>query len=234
MKCEGGCLKILKASYYCIENTEDNPQHRHLAMNVCDDKEACRIAASRAIFGQSTCPGTPDDNMKLYIVYRCDGGKDSTRLTGQHSCSSTIYKGTIEKCEGQEGALVEKDVLGCGGRIELKCKGGCLTILEVLYSCNTRGESNVEQLTKVQARCEKKESCMVPASRRMFGDGECPDSPDDGMTMRILYRCDGGEQTFRNFRLTGAQSCQKTAINTTTAIQGNLFRVIRRSSNPIP
>ena len=87
MKCVGGCLKIVKASYYCEEKTEDNPQHRHQAMEICEDKEECTISASREIFGQSTCAGTPDNDMNVYIGYRCDGGKDSTILTRPPGCN---------------------------------------------------------------------------------------------------------------------------------------------------
>ena len=209
MKCDGGCLTITSASYYCKENAEDNPQHKHQAMNICEDTDECTISASREIFGQSTCAGTPDSDMSLYIVYRYDGGSDSTRLTGQHKCSSTPA-GT-GKCEGQEeGALVEKDVPGCGGRMELKCEGGCLRIHNVLYQCNKRnGNPNVEQLKKVQARCEKKKSCAVSASRRMFLNTECVDSPD--AYMKIIYRCDGGKE---RSRLTGRKTCRTTAVTT--------------------
>ena len=72
---------------------------------------------------------------------------------------------------------------------------------------------------------KERESCTLPAGRRMFGNEECPDSPDDKMTMRIGYRCDGGEHTFKTFRLAGLQSCQIKAVPTTTPnknkIQGN-------------
>ena len=37
MRCEGGCLKIMSALYYCKENPEDNPQHRHQAMKIGRD-----------------------------------------------------------------------------------------------------------------------------------------------------------------------------------------------------
>ena len=87
MRCDRGCLKIMSASYYCKENAEDDPQHRHQAMKICEDKEECTISASREIFGQSTCAGTPDSDMNLYIGYRCDGGKDSTILTRPPGCN---------------------------------------------------------------------------------------------------------------------------------------------------
>ena len=107
--------------------------------------------------------------------------------------------------------MVAKDVLGCGGRIEMKCKGGCLRIIKLLYSCERKDESLVEQLAKVQVRCEKKESCMVAASRRMFGNTECPGSPDAKMKMWITYRCDGGQGSSR---LTGVRRCPRPAPST--------------------
>ena len=107
--------------------------------------------------------------------------------------------------EANPGPMIQKDVLGCGGRVEMKCTGGCLRILKVLYSCSERNETIAEQLRKVKDRCENKETCTVSASRGMFGNTECPDFPDGKMKMWIVYRCDGGEATAR---ITGARRCQ--------------------------
>ena len=114
------------------------------------------------------------------------------------------------------GPMIQKDVLGCGGRVEMKCTGGCLRILKVLYSCSERNETILEQLRKVQDRCENKESCTVSASRGMFGNTECPDLPDGKMKMWIVFRCDGGEGTAR---ITGARRCK-------TTITGELYEQI--------
>ena len=106
----------------------------------------------------------------------------------------------------KEGPMNQTDVPGCGARIELKCVGGCLRILKVLYSCEEKNQSIPEQLAKVKARCEKKESCSVSASRTMFGKSECPNTPDDDMTMWITYSCDGGKD---KTKLTGKRACLK-------------------------
>ena len=89
------------------------------------------------------------------------------------------------------------DVPGCGGRIDMRCTGGCLKILKLLYSCKEKRNSNIAQLSAVRARCENKEKCMVSASRIMFGRTECPASPDKDMVMWIVYRCDGGHDLTR-------------------------------------
>ena len=95
----------------------------------------------------------------------------------------------------------------------MKCTGGCLKILKVLYSCEEKDNSIAEQVEKVKARCENKESCMVSASRRMFGGTECPGSPDEDMLMWITYRCDGGQD---RTKLTGRKRCPITP-----KVQGN-------------
>ena len=99
--------------------------------------------------------------------------------------------------------MKQKDVVGCGGGIDLKCTGGCLQIYKVLYSCQEK-EANKEQMKKVKAVCEKKESCTVQASRTLFGNEECPDSEDSKMNMWITYGCnDGKDET----KVTGPQTC---------------------------
>ena len=38
------------------------------------------MPASRGIFGNSVCPNADSKDMKLRIEYRCDGGRDETKL----------------------------------------------------------------------------------------------------------------------------------------------------------
>ena len=41
----------------------------------------------------------------------------------------------LNRCSRRkEGAMVQKDVVGCGGGIEMKCPGGCLRIHKTLYA----------------------------------------------------------------------------------------------------
>ena len=162
------------------------------------------------------------------VIIRTKNSKYLARIKGNKS----NIEGGIERGNGNSndynwknpcslkaarpGPMIQKDVLGCGGRVEMKCTGGCLRILKVLYSCSERNETILEQLRKVQDRCENKESCTVSASRGMFGNTECPDLPDGKMKMWIVYRCDGGEATAR---ITGARRCK-------TTITGELYEQI--------
>ena len=100
--------------------------------------------------------------------------------------------------------MVQKDVVGCGGGIEMKCPGGCLTIHKTLYACKMRAESSAEQLEKVSALCGGKEECAVNATRKMFGYKECPGTPDSDMNLWITYSCDGGKD---HTRITGPTRC---------------------------
>ena len=90
------------------------------------------------------------------------------------------------------GPMQQRDVRGGGGKIELRCHGGCLRILKILYSCKEQPNSNTEQLKLVKVMCENKYKCRVKADRRTFGNYERPDAPDEEMNMWIVYRCNGG------------------------------------------
>ena len=100
-----------------------------------------------------------------------------------------------------------RDILGCGGEIKMKCKGGCLKIHKTLYSCKMKDASIANQIDIVKELCEEKESCTVQASREVFGNKECPDSPDSKMNLWVTYSCDGGDD---RTKVTGPKRCPST------------------------
>merc|ERR1719222_1874817 len=116
------------------------------------------------------------------------------------------YKEMMDKCSLKrgQGEIKQEDIVGCGGGIDMKCTGGCLEIHKLLYSCKEQNVSNEDQLKKVRDLCDKKENCTVEASRELFGNTECPDSPDSEMVMWVVYSCNGGED---KTKLTGPKTC---------------------------
>ena len=102
--------------------------------------------------------------------------------------------------------MLQQDAVGCGGGIEMKCTGGCLKIHKTLYSCKMRNQSSPEQLKMVSSLCDEKEKCAVQARREIFGNYECPGTPDKDMKLWITYSCDGGQDSTR---LTGPKECLK-------------------------
>jgi len=104
------------------------------------------------------------------------------------------------------GEMLQVDVLGCGGAVDLKCTGGCLRIHKILYACKMRDEPNQEQMKKVKALCDDKESCTVEASRKLFGNDECPEAPDSEMKLWITYSCDNEGKN--STKLTGPTECE--------------------------
>ena len=112
--------------------------------------------------------------------------------------------------------MKQRDVVGCGGMIDMRCTGGCLKIHKILYSCKEKETSNREQLMKVQSLCDKKEHCTVKASRKVFGNTECPDAPDDQMKMWIVYSCDGGKD---GTYLTGPTKCLREQVVTPPSVE---------------
>jgi len=145
-------------------------------------------------------------------------GHKNTKNIRRHREHGSDYQdeiGWIDKCSLKKaGKLIQKDVVGCGGGIEMKCVGGCLKIHKLLYSCEESERSNPQQLESVKEVCDKKEECVLQASRELFGHKECPDTPDSNMVMWIVYSCDGGQD---NTRLTGPQSCDPATTVVTTS-----------------
>ena len=120
----------------------------------------------------------------------------------------------LDQCSlNSRGEMIQEDVPGCGGRIEMICQGGCLRILKILYSCREQRNSNLLQLELVRRRCEKKDKCMVSSSRDMFGYDECLDALDEEMNLWIVYRCDGGQD---KTRVSGTKECNTRIIGEVT------------------
>ena len=58
-----------------------NPTQVELVREQCRNSNACRIEASREIFGNSVCPGTDDAQMTLSMSYTCNkGGGDKSSV----------------------------------------------------------------------------------------------------------------------------------------------------------
>jgi len=107
------------------------------------------------------------------------------------------------------GDMKQKDVVGCGGAISMRCSSGCLNIHKILYSCKERDGSHDEQLETAKNLCNEKGECTIEASRGVFGDKECPGSSDNEMKMWVVYSCDGGEDsTF----ITGPDTCPEDIV----------------------
>ena len=190
--------------------------HLEKAQELCDDKEECTLVASRKIFSLlDECLESEDSNV-LYVTYRCNGGKDMTMQHGPKK-HSNFYPQNIEfvkktnkiskelnlfgKCWPNKGwKLKRMNIVGSGGGINMRCLGGCLKIHQILYSCEETKPWNPEQLKKAQKLCDEKEECTVMATRKMFGNQECPDSPEKEMNLKLQYSCEGGKDRTRFMR----------------------------------
>ena len=134
--------------YSCKEKKETDLKQLALVKKDCQNKNACQIEVSREFFGNSECPGTEDADMNLWLIYSCnDGGTDKTTShkpscntgTGTGTGTSDEEQGTgtgtgTGTCTGDEeqGKKNQLDVRGCGGWVNLECKGGCLNIHKVI------------------------------------------------------------------------------------------------------
>ena len=72
-----------------------------------------------------------------------------------------------------------------------------MKIHQILYSCKGTNPWNPEQLKKARKLCDEKEECTVEATRKMFGNQECPDSPEKEMNLKLQYSCEGGKDRTR-------------------------------------
>ena len=116
---------------------ESNKDQLALVQGACQEQHACQLDASRGFFGKDECPGTEDEKMALWLEYSCVGGTDRT-TTRAPICNgidppsgppSGPPTGPVFPCKG--GKRKQLDVRGCGGWINLDCKGGCLNIRKV-------------------------------------------------------------------------------------------------------
>ena len=90
------------------------------------------------------------------------------------------------------GRKRSREALGCGGSIDLHCKGGCLSIQQVSYTCSEQLTDKGDQKKLVMAKCEDQEKCFIAASRLLFGFKECPKTADHKMYLWVSYRCNSG------------------------------------------
>ena len=112
-----------------------------------------------------------------------------------------------KKCQPQ-GQMKQMTVIGCGGRLELKCTNGCIQLHKVLYSCVERNDSNANQEDVANKKCKGNESCKLTANRNTFGSKECPDIHESEMSLWVSYTCDGS-QVIDESRLSGRRRCPR-------------------------
>merc|ERR1719369_2141969 len=91
------------------------------------------------------------------------------------------------------GKMVQEDLTGNGGWINVKCTRGSITIHKILYSCKIKHVSDPKQLAIVKKKCDCQTECKVEANRKTFGKSECPGTEDSKMKLWFIYSCDGGK-----------------------------------------
>ena len=149
-------------------------------------------------------------------------GSDGTKAA---DVTNTDYQGPwLSRCSFlQYGNIFQKDIPGCGGWIDIKCKGGCISIHEVLYSCKEEAALNMEpsfeQQKIVEDLCKGKESCRVKPSNELLGTDRCPGKESKSMIMWIKYSCDGGKD---NTRAHEPKCRTKTSTTTTPPVSGKV------------
>jgi hypothetical protein len=110
----------------------------------------------------------------------------------------------------RDGERVDENVLACGGRIHIKCFGGCIKIHKIVYDCQSKDISPSE--TKIVKKlCERKEHCTVEPSEELFGKKllGCPSDHGyrDNEGMQITYSCDGARD---ETTVTNPKTCLQT------------------------
>jgi len=77
MNCSGSCIEFHHVRYSCAEGLS-REQDKNIVMDMCKGKSVCLIKPSRDVFGDSSCPGNPNGDKKLYITASCKGFKNIT------------------------------------------------------------------------------------------------------------------------------------------------------------
>ena len=108
--------------------------------------------------------------------------KKDDEVTSEDQCATTC---------SEESCMIQKDIPGCGGSIDLLCSGGCVNILkvspctfdscqyhvQVRYTCRTKDstpEPSEEQADIVKKLCKGDKCDTIRPGRELFGDSECP------------------------------------------------------------
>ena len=138
------------------------------------------LLLAKVVLGQNVLIKTKHKNYLARIA-----GNEPDHTKDYYGGGGVPWLQCILKAEEEvaEGALVQKTVPGCGGRLDMVCGGGCIQIARVLYSCAEDTQPSADQLAAVQGRCEDRVRCRVPASRAVFGQAVCPGRPAGEMIM---------------------------------------------------
>ena len=144
--------------------------------------------------------------------------KNTSVETGQD------YSDWLDQCSlntqcSEKSCMIQKDIPGCGGSIDLLCTGGCINILkvralsqlqtcrlwlycggQVRYTCRTADstpEPSLEQLEVVKKLCRGDRCETVRPGRQLFGDTECPGRNPPGSTFfsTLLVTYQGSRMT---------------------------------------
>ena len=222
LECNGGCIEVQKVRYSCEEINKTISDQFEIVKERCESKENCNVPANRETFGNKVCPRKTDNDMSLWISYRCNGqaADDKSKTAGQKRCPKTTTEAIMtttsngDKCF-KKGLVKQLDTPGCGGRIELECKGGCIEVHKVRYSCKEIDESIAKQFQIVKEKCQNKERCEVTASRSTFGNEECRGTSESEMLLWIGYSCNGETEEDKS-RVAGKKRCPKDTTERTT------------------
>merc|ERR1712226_779262 len=98
--------------------------------------------------------GKPSNEKLMWAVYSCDGQVDkTTKHTPECKVDNTTPgpspDETVGVCIG-DGRMVQADIPGCGGWINMKCPGSCIFIHKILFSCNNKTLTTTKQIEKVR------------------------------------------------------------------------------------
>merc|ERR1712236_28083 len=103
--------------------------------------------------------------------------------------------GTNIEEESTANEMINKDVYGCGGWIDIWCPGSSIHLHKALWSCTERDLDIMDlHLKKVRDMCEGKERCKIEPSNKLLGDeGECAGYPNEEKQLWLTYSCEGYE-----------------------------------------
>ena len=103
----------------------------------------------------------------------------------------------------KEGKPHHKEVLGCGGEMNIECPDNCINIHKCSFECKANDKDNNDKhLEKAKAACQGRKSCKLEFNEETFG--KVTGCEPKEYKMSLDYSCEGTHKYSYSFKCKGS------------------------------